>query len=293
MPADGTNKKQHKEMITLDEIVEVVKAGAKLGITKIRITGGEPLVKNGIIELIEKINAVEGIEDIAMTTNGILLKSMCEDLKKAGLGRLNISIDSLKPDRYKEITRGGNIDQVLDGIKEAMRLDMTPIKLNVVVIGGFNEDEVGDFAKLTLDESIDVRFIELMPIGEASNWAKERFISNEEIRDRIGNLIPLEREVSSPAQYFKLPGALGRVGFIDPVSSHFCNSCNRMRLTSDGKFKPCLHSNKEVDVMDVIRNNGGDIKSKLEEAILLKPEKHYLYTDDHITGKRNMSDIGG
>ncbi len=293
MPAEGVYKKQHKDMISLDEIVEVVKAGAEEGITKIRITGGEPLVKKGIIELIEKINAIDGIKDIALTTNGLLLKSMGKDLKKAGLNRLNISIDSLKPNRYKEITRGGNVYEVLDGIQEVLRLNMKPIKLNVVVIGGYNEDELYDFASLTLKDAIDVRFIELMPIGEASNWSKERFISNEEVRKRIGNLIPLEREPSSPAQYFKLPNALGRVGFIDPISSHFCNSCNRIRLTSDGKLKPCLHSQQEVDVMDVIRNNSSDIKSKLKEAILLKPEKHYLYTDEHIIGNRNMSEIGG
>ena len=293
MPAEGINKKQHRDMISFEDIVEVVKAGTKEGINKVRITGGEPLVKNGIIQLIEKINSIEGIDEIAMTTNGILLKTMGKDLKEAGLSRLNISIDSLKPERYKEITRGGDLNQVLEGIQEVLSLGMKSIKLNVVVIGGFNEDEVEDFARLTLKEHIDVRFIELMPIGEASNWSKERFVTNEEVRQRIGGLVPLQREPSSPAQYYKLPGALGRIGFIDSISNHFCSNCNRIRLTSDGKLKPCLHSVDEIDIMEVLRVNRSDITSKLKEAILLKPEKHNLNTSNHVIGKRNMSEIGG
>jgi GTP 3',8-cyclase len=293
MPEEGTCKKDHIDIITFEEIVEVVKAGAKLGINKIRITGGEPLVKKDIVDFVRALSNIEGIQDIAMTTNGVLLKKYVKDLKEAGLKRLNISIDSLKPDRYKEITRGGDVSQVLDGIQEVIRLGMTPVKLNVVVIGGYNEDEIKDFVNLTVEDSIDVRFIELMPIGQAADWAKDRFISNEEIRKRIGDLIPLVKEASSPAKYYKMPGAKGRVGFINPISNHFCEECNRIRLTSDGKLKPCLHSNKEIELLNILRNTPEKISQILEEAIKAKPQKHHLYTEEHEFGQRNMSQIGG
>ncbi|SCZ05152.1 GTP 3',8-cyclase MoaA [Alkaliphilus peptidifermentans] len=294
MPEVGiSNKKFHKDMLSFEEIITVVREAATLGINKIRITGGEPLVKKEIIKLIESIAKIDGIDDIAMTTNGLLLKKMAQDLKNAGLKRVNISIDSLKPNRFKEITRGGNLSDVLDGIQEAIRLNMTPLKLNTVVIGGFNEDEIEDFARLTIADNIDVRFIELMPVGEASKWAEERFLSNEEVRNRIGNLTAVSHETNGPAKYYSLPGARGRVGFINPVSSHFCGSCNRIRLTSDGRLKPCLHSNDEIDIISVIRNNPEKVKETLQFAIHAKPEKHYLYTNMHEIGERNMSEIGG
>ncbi len=294
MPEAGiADKKHHKEILSFEEMAEIVKAAAKIGVNKIRITGGEPLVRKGIVNFISTISQIDGINDIAITTNGLLLKEMAKDLKEAGLKRLNISIDTLKPDRFKEITRGGDLSRVLDGIQEALRLQMKPIKLNAVVIGGFNEDEIQDLVRLTMADDIDVRFIELMPIGEASNWAKERFISNEEIKNRIGDMMALEGDPSSPAKYYRLPRAKGRVGFINPISSHFCESCNRIRLTSDGKLKPCLHSNQEVDIMDIVRRNPSELQQVLERAILLKPEKHYLYTTQHEIGHRNMSEIGG
>lgn len=294
MPEEGiAAKKHHKQILSFEEMTEIVKAAAEVGVNKIRITGGEPLVRKGIVSFISSISKIKGIDDIALTTNGLLLKDMGRELKEAGLNRLNISIDTLKPERFKEITRGGDLHKVLDGIQEALRLGLKPIKLNAVVIGGFNEDEIDDLVRLTVEDDIDVRFIELMPIGEASNWAKERFISNEEIKERIGYMLPLEGDASSPAKYYRLPRAKGRVGFINPISSHFCGSCNRIRLTSDGKLKPCLHSNQEVDIMEVVRRNPAELKDVLEKAILLKPEKHYLYTNQHEIGHRNMSEIGG
>ena len=294
MPEKGiSEKKHHKDILSFEEITEIVKAAAEIGVNKIRITGGEPLVRRDIVSFVSSISKIDGINDIALTTNGLLLKEMGKELKEAGLNRLNISIDTLKTDRFKEITRGGDLHRVLDGIQEALRLQLKPIKLNTVVIGGFNEDEIQDFVRMTVEDDIDVRFIELMPIGEASNWAQERFISNEEIKERIGYMIPLEGDPSSPAKYYKLPNAKGRVGFINPISSHFCGSCNRIRLTSDGKLKPCLHSNQEVDIMEVIRRDASSIKDVLERAIKLKPEKHYLYTNQHEIGHRNMSEIGG
>ncbi|MCC5912577.1 MAG: GTP 3',8-cyclase MoaA [Clostridiaceae bacterium] len=293
MPEDGISKKNHDDMMSLEEIAEVTKVAAKLGINKVRITGGEPLVKKGIVDFIAAISGNEGIKDIAITTNGLLLKDYAKDLKKAGLKRVNISIDSLKPHRYKEITRGGDVYKVLDGIQEALKLGIKPIKLNVVVIGGYNEDEIEEFVYLTKNDEIDVRFIELMPLGQAANWAKEKFISNETIMKRMGNLIPEQHQTSSPAKHFKLPGAKGRVGFINPISSHFCGECNRIRLTSDGKLKPCLHSNKEIDILNVVRHMPKELENVLINAIQTKPEKHYLDTDDYELVTRNMAEIGG
>ncbi len=293
MPEEGICKKDHEDILSLEEIVQIVKAGAKLGIDKVRITGGEPLVRNGIVEFIKMISNIEGINDIAITTNGILLPKYAEDLKKAGLKRVNISIDSLKSDKYKEITRGGDLTKVLEGIEEAIRVGLTPVKLNVVAVGGYNDDEIGDFINLTKDMPIDVRFIELMPIGEASNWAKEKFISNDYIKNRFKELVPTTTEKSSPARYYKLPGGAGRVGFINPISSHFCEECNRIRVTSDGKLKPCLHSNKEIDILDAVKNNPDKIEEVLRSAIMTKPEKHYLYTNEEERSNRNMFQIGG
>jgi len=293
MPEEGICKKDHQDMLSLEEIVEIVKAGVKLGIDKVRITGGEPLVRNGIVEFIELISNIDGIKDIAITTNGILLPKYAKDLKKAGLKRVNISIDSLKPHKYKEITRGGDLSKVLDGINEAIELGLTPVKLNVVAIGGYNDDEIGDFIQLTKDKPIDVRFIELMPIGEASEWGKERFISNEDIKNMFPDLESTETEKSSPAKYYKLAGGMGRVGFINPISSHFCGDCNRLRLTSDGKLKPCLHSNDEIDILEVVKNNPEKIYDVLKSAILSKPEKHDLYSENHEESNRSMFQIGG
>jgi cyclic pyranopterin phosphate synthase len=294
MPEEGiSTKKQHKDILSFEEITEVVKAAAKIGVNKIRITGGEPLVRKDLVKFVSAISKIEGINDIALTTNGLLLKEMGKELKAAGLNRLNISIDTLRPERYKEITRGGDLNRVLDGIQEALRLKLKPIKLNTVVIGGFNEDEIADLVELTVKDDIDVRFIELMPVGEAGSWAKERFISNEEIRARIGTLQHLEGEPGSAAKYYRIPNGKGRVGFIDPVSDHFCGSCNRIRMTSDGKLKPCLHSNQEVDIMETIRKEPHAIQDALRRAIMLKPEKHELYTSHQEVSHRNMSEIGG
>ncbi|ABR50177.1 molybdenum cofactor biosynthesis protein A [Alkaliphilus metalliredigens QYMF] len=293
MPEKGIYKKTHQDILTLEEIEQIVRIGAENGINKVRITGGEPLVRKGVIGLIKNISNIPGIQDIALTTNGLLIKKYGEALKDAGLKRINISIDSLRPDRYKEITRGGDLSQVLEGIQEALRLGMTPVKLNVVVIGGYNEDEIEDFANLTVDDPIDVRFIELMPIGEASGWAKDRFLSNEEVKSKIEGLVPIITDATSPARLYRLPGAKGRVGFINPISSHFCESCNRIRVTSDGKLKPCLHSNHEIDLLRVARENPEQIGAVLSNGIQLKPEKHYLYTNKHEMSARSMSEIGG
>ncbi len=293
MPESGVDKMQHCQVLSIEEIIKIAKESANIGIRKVRITGGEPLVRKGIIELVKGISSIEEIEDVAMTTNGLLLKKYGKELKEAGLNRVNISIDSLDPVKYREITRGGEVRQVLEGIEEALKLGLHPIKLNTVIIGGENESDIANLMNLTKIYPIDVRFIELMPIGEASTWSKEHFISNEEVRNRVPELVPLNQEIGSPAKYFKLPGAKGRVGFIDPISSHFCSECNRLRVTADGKLKPCLHSSQEIDLLPALRHGEGSLKKLLTEAVNSKPEKHFLDTKDYQAVTRNMSQIGG
>lgn len=296
MPEEGVVKKRHEDLLTLEEIYQVVEACVALGIHKIRITGGEPLIRKGIIGLIERISQIEAIQDLAMTTNGILLKKYAKDLKKAGLNRVNISLDSLDEEKYRRITRGGNLKEVLQGIEAAKEEGLFPIKLNVVLIDELNSDEILDFAMWTMEEPIEIRFIELMPIGQAASWAKNNFVSNEFVKMKLKELIPLEPEDrSSPARYYKLPGAKGKIGLINPISSHFCMYCNRIRMTADGKLKPCLHSNQEIDIKQILRTEGtpSSIENVIKEAILLKPMKHTLNERDHEPIIRDMIQIGG
>lgn len=293
MPEEGLCKKDHKDILRIEEIEEIVREGAKIGIDKVRITGGEPLVRRGIIELLKRISNIKEIKDIAMTTNGILLRKYARDLKDAGLNRVNISIDTLDKEKYKEITRGGNIEDVLDGIKEAKSVGLAPIKLNAVLIGGFNDDEINDFVKLTKDENIDVRFIELMPLGQASSWAKENFIPNTTVLDRFPQLVSLcKDDKGSPAKYYKLPNGKGKIGLINPISNHFCSSCNRIRITADGKIKPCLHSNYEINIRSLLEQNV-KLSDILKLAIESKPEEHTINDLEYKPVIRNMYQIGG
>lgn len=294
MPAHGiTPKLKHKDILTLEEIFYVVETCAQLGFDKVRITGGEPLVRKGIIGLISNISQL-GISDLSMTTNGTYLLNYAADLADAGLQRVNISLDTLNKKRYREITRGGDLSKVLAGIKAAENNGLTPIKINTVLIGGFNDQEIGDFLNLTYDQPIDVRFIELMPIGQASAWAKSRFVSNQRILEGFPQLAPLNVEDShSPAKYYKLPKAQGRVGLINPISHLFCMECNRIRLTADGKLKPCLHSNQEIDLKQIIYNNPAAILSKIIEGINAKQNQHMLTDHEFQPIYRNMNRIGG
>lgn len=292
MPEQGiADKFQHDQILPLEDIYQIVRVFVKLGVHKIRLTGGEPLVRKGIVEVIEMIKKLDGVKDLAMTTNGVLLKEMAPALKNAGLDRVNISLDTLNPQKYQEITRGGNLSDVLAGIAEARKVGLTPIKINTVLIGGFNDDEILDLVDLTNRENIDVRFIELMPIGQAADWAERNFISNETVLEVAKDLIPVEKQdLSSPATYYKFPNGKGKVGIINPISCKFCEYCNRVRLTSTGKLKLCLHSNKEIDLKKYIHD-----EKALEEVILAsiknKEEAHHLEDGDFIT--RNMNQIGG
>lgn len=293
MPEKGIYKKEHKQILRLETIEKIAQAAVELGISKIRLTGGEPLIRKGFIDLVESIGKLKrkGLKDLSLTTNGLLLKKYAEPLKRAGLNRVNISIDSLDIKKYLSITRGGRLSDVMKGIQAAKEAGLFPIKLNVVLIGGFNDDEIEDFVNLTLEEDIEVRFIELMPLGEASTWDEKRFIPSTEIMKRVPRLIRMSSKGhGSVARLYKLPNSIGKVGIISPLSSHFCNYCNRIRITPDGKLKPCLHSNIEIDIKHYGENS---LKQFLINGIKAKPYRHCIQSEEYIPVTRNMYEIGG
>lgn len=291
MPEDGIPKIRHEDILTVEEFYEIAKVFVSLGIDKVRITGGEPLVKRGMVSVIEKIGSLDGVKDFAMTTNGTLLGRYGKDLKEAALDRVNISLDTLDEDKYSYITRGGKLKDALNGIKVAGEVGLKPIKINTVLIGGFNDDEIVDFVNLTLDNDIDVRFIEMMPIGQAADWAESNFVSNDLVLERARNLEKITNpDKSSPAVYYKLPNAKGRVGLINPISCKFCSECNRIRLTAEGKLKLCLHSDREIDLKRALRE-GKDLKELIKNIIREKPRSHNLEVGKYIL--RNMNQIGG
>ena len=287
MPEKGIQFLEHDEVLSINEYLEIGKVFYKLGIRKVRLTGGEPLIKKGLLDLIKGLKEI-GMEEIALTTNGILLKDRAKALKEAGLNRVNISLDTMNPVKFKENTRGGDLNKVLEGIQEAKKVGLVPIKLNVVVLRDFNYDEVDDFINLT-KEDITVRFIELMPLGEALKY-KDQYVSNEEIiKER--NLIPVPaKDSSSPARYYKIEGGKGQIGFINPVSCTFCGACNRVRLNCRGQILLCLHSRKRIDLRRALRS-GEDIEEIIRNAILEKPESHHL--DEGEYNPDQMNTIGG
>ncbi len=298
MPAGGVRPIEHKEILTYEEMVRVVSVAAELGVKKIRITGGEPLARKNVTYLIASLGRISGIEEMSLTTNGVLLERYARELADAGLTRVNISLDSLAPERYSEITRGGKIDTVLRGIDAAERAGLLPIKINMVPIRGLNDSEIEDFARMTLNTSHHVRFIEFMPIGARELWSNERYISTDEIKKRvrkIGLLTPVKLRRNGPARYFRFEGAPGVIGFISALTHHFCGDCNRLRLTSDGKLRPCLFSETEIDLKPALRNSGSDpeIERLLRVAIEVKPEGHNISGRADLQSMRAMSKIGG
>ncbi|MCP5005013.1 MAG: GTP 3',8-cyclase MoaA [Planctomycetes bacterium] len=298
MPVQGANLLRKDEILSFEEILKVVKHGVGLGINKIRITGGEPLVRNGIETLTKRIADLEGVNDIAMTTNGTFLKKFARPLKESGLTRFNVSLDTLREDRFHEITRGGSLRQVLDGIEEVLDAGFQGTKVNVVVIRGKNDDEIHDFVRYIFERRIELRFIELMASGWKNMVDEERFIPSFEMKQRveeIGELVPVKQRMGGgPATIYKIKGALGSLGFISAVSKPFCDKCNRVRLTSDGKLRSCLLSGGEVDVKEILRSGAldiTDIATKLTDAFvkvtIMKPQIH--------SGKSSavMHQIGG
>ena len=256
MPAEGVRLMSHGDILSYEEIYAVAEAAAELGINKVRITGGDPLVRAGLPKLVQMLAQIDTIDDISLTTNGVLLARYAAELKQAGLRRVNVSLDTLKPDKFEYITRGSNFTDVIKGIEVARSVGLNPIKINMVVMSGVNDDELLDFANKTITEGWHVRFIEYMPFGESAGASS--FVSVTEIRQRLevlGELEPcLHKMGNGPAKYFRLPQAKGTIGFITPVSEHFCFRCNRLRLTADGKLRPCLLSKDEIDLRQPLRS---------------------------------------
>lgn len=296
----------HEEILRYEEIVEIIEEAVNLGVTKVRITGGEPLARKGIVDFIKKLREIKKLEDISLTTNGFFLSEYAEKLKDAGLNRVNISLDSLQEVKYKKITRGGDLKRALKGIDSALKADLLPIKINTVLIKGINDNEVDDFVKLTIKRPLNIRFIELMPSGEESkeNY-KDKFISVLGIKEGLAEKYlfrPIDiNSGNGPAKYYQIKGGQGSIGFITALSQHFCKTCNRIRLTSEGKLRPCLFSNKEVDIKQAIRNAKTDdkiirskiIRNHIEKAISIKPEGHKLNEKFSNRDSFKMSKIGG
>lgn len=301
MPSDGMKPVEHKQILTYEEITMVVRVAASLGVRKIRITGGEPLARKGITILISSIRNIDGIEDISLTTNGILLSKYAADLASAGLNRVNVSLDSLRPDRYREITRGGDINKVFEGIERAEGVGLLPIKINMVPIRGFNDDEIEDFARITLRKAYHIRFIEFMPIGAKDLWSDKRYIPTDKMKaivERIGPLSPVKVRKMGPARYFRFDNAPGVIGFISALTHHFCGDCNRLRITSDGKLRPCLFSETEIDLKPALRTlppleSDREIERLLRLSIEIKPEGHNIDKRTDLDSLKAMAKIGG
>ena len=299
MPAEGIQTIPHNEILSYEEIFRIVQAGAELGINKIRLTGGEPLVRDGLADLVRMIAGIAGIDDIALTTNGVLLGKHAVRLKDAGLKRINVSLDSLQPEKFIKITRGtATLDEVLHGIEIARNVGLDPIKINMVVMNGINDDEVIDFARKTITDSWNVRYIELMPFT-GPGITDPRFMSFHNIKkklDPLGKMIPHKIAVGNgPAKYYCFPQAKGSVGFITPVTEHFCFNCNRLRLTSDGKLRPCLLSDDEIDLKEPIRAFASfeEIKNLIKKAVVSKPLQHHLAECAPSEHQRPMRQVGG
>lgn len=287
MPAEGVIKKSHDDIMREDEIISVIESASELGISKIRFTGGEPLIRKNIVSICKRTHEIPGINEICITTNGILLPRFAESLKDSGVERINISLDTLRPEKYSYITRGGNIDDALRGIEAAISAGFR-VKINTVLIKGFNDDEIPDMAGITLTHNIDIRFIELMPMVESF---ADGFISSRIIQDSLAGLPDIEPlESDGAARMYRLKNASGRIGFISPISDSFCGSCNRIRLTADGYIKPCLHSGTEIFIR---RKTKDEIKSLIARAIISKPKRHNLNANHITESLRTMNRIGG
>ena len=300
-PFSGRDHLSRTQILSYEEMLKIAKAAAHCGITKIRITGGEPLVRKGVVEFCRMLSEIDGLNSLALTTNGIYLEEMAEPLFNAGVRRINISLDTLRPERFEKITGYNRLPRVLAGIRRAEQIGMQPIKINTVVMRGINDDEIEDLARLTLDKPYHVRFIELMPTdSSAYGYYESLFIPVEEFMKKINQVdrVKIEPTTDSygPARLCKLPGAIGKVGFIAPISWHFCGSCNRLRLTADGKIKTCLFSQEEIDIKAPLRTGAlqNDIINIFRQAVAEKPSGHHLNAKDHQNAcQRAMHAIGG
>jgi len=295
MPPEGVPQMSHSEVLSYEEIRAIVQAAVELGVNKVRLTGGEPLVRAELPKLVGMLSQIEGIEELSLTTNGAILKKHALELKQAGLLRVNVSLDTLKADKFRHITRLGKLNNVLDGIKAAKDAGFHPVKINTVVMRGINDDEILDFAKMTYEDSWHIRFIELMPFKGVTE-----FVPSIELRQHINLLGELESCTplagNGPAKYYRLAGAKGTIGFISPLTEpYFCSQCNRMRLTPDGRLRPCLLGENEIDLKKSLRNNASidKLKRLILQAVAFKPKHHPLIGDNFRLVKRKMSQIGG
>ena len=290
MPEDGVCKKDHADMLTEDEFIDAVQAAAELGITKVRITGGEPLVKKNIVSICRRTAEVTGIREVCLTTNGILLPELAKPLREAGVKRLNLSLDTLKPEKYAYITRNGSLDAFRAGLDAAFEAGFEKIKINSVLIGGFNDDEIEDLARLTMEYPVDMRFIELMPMYDSGDFGIDAYVPYSRVLEKLPEAVSVPQD-GGVAKLYRLPGAKGNIGLISPVSAHFCGECNRLRLTADGKLKPCLHAADEYSIKGL---SVADMKTVMAEAIGNKPAWHGdLDAVNRSKAGRNMNEIGG
>lgn len=305
MPKEGLSLIGHDDILKYEEMLRVVRIAQKLGVVKVRVTGGEPLVRRGVTDFLAELGKT-GLEDISLTTNGILLESFAGPIRRAGVRRINVSLDSLDPERYARITRGGRLSDVLRGLEEAERIGFSPIKINVVTVKGFNDDEALTFARLTLEKPYEIRFIELMPIG-GEKGSDDKYVSNDELMERIGRMGGLHpadsgragRNLGGPARRFRLDGARGAIGFISPISHNFCHACNRLRLTADGGLRACLMVDGEIDLKGPMRSGCSDeeLEQLIRRAVMNKPlgqQRDGSANDRHRRKcAREMPTIGG
>lgn len=301
MPKEGVQWQALPDQLSVEEIVRVVEAAAAGGVKRVRLTGGEPLVYPHIVETVRRIASIRNIDEVSLTTNAMLLERLAQPLADAGLTRVNVSLDTLNQDRFKRITRGGDITRVWKGIAAAERAHLAPIKLNTVIVRGLNDDELPALAWLTIHNEWHVRFIEVMPIGNAQEWGQgfpspdERYVFVQEMHERLSTyeLQPEEGPTGNgPARTFRIPDALGTVVFISPLGEHFCENCNRLRLTSDGKLRSCLVIPNEISLRDAVRA-GDPLERYFYQAILNKPQHHNMLAAVSADAQRGMSQIGG
>ena len=288
MPEHGVPKRAHSEICSLEELCDMAAAAVSLGVRKVRITGGEPLIRRGVVSLCQMLRALPGLEELCLTTNGVRLPELAAPLREAGVDRLNISLDTLRPERYRSITRIGELSSVLRGLDAAEAAGFSHTKLNCVLMGGVNDDEIEDFVRLTQACPLSVRFIELMPMGACAKWEKARFLPAGAVLDRVPELEPAGTDGVS--RLYRIPGAAGTVGLIEPMSHAFCAECSRIRITADGKLKPCLHADTEIARRGL---HGEALLDAIRQGIARKPERHALMRDGESHAGRCMSEIGG
>jgi cyclic pyranopterin phosphate synthase len=299
MSEKGVSFVDHGEILTYEEMLRIVKLCVRKGIRKVRVTGGEPLVRRGIIPFLERLGRIQGLEEISLTTNGIKLKSFARDIRRCGICRINISMDTLRPERFHRITRRDLFKQVWEGIEEAAAVGLYPLKINVVAMCGINDDEILDFARLTYEKPFHIRFIEKMPVDESNAATRQTFLSTEDIVSEIstlGTLRPLNSgRLDGPARRFALKGAAGEIGFIGALSHEFCDTCNRLRLTADGQLRGCLFSDRQNDLKTPLRQGkrDEDLLKLITNTILNKPGRHALRNGHPRKCVRTMNSIGG